>query len=96
MPGIDLEVMCHKLHNDLTTKTIKQKPHRASPEKAKAVEKEVQKLLKAGAIKEAEFPESISNPVVVIKHNDKWRVCVDFTNFNRACPKDIFPLPTID
>jgi hypothetical protein len=32
----------------------------------------------------------------VKKKNGKWRVCVDFTNLNKACPKDPFPLPKID
>ena len=53
MPGIDAEVMCHRLHIDKNFKPIKQKSRRAAPEKAKVVEKEVQKLLKVGAIREA-------------------------------------------
>jgi len=66
------------------------------PEKAKAVEEEVQKLLEAGTIREAQFPDWISNPVVVKKSNGTWRVCVDFTDLNKACPKDSFPLPRTD
>lgn len=97
MPGIDFEVICHKLHINLTTKPIKQKPRRTSPEKAKAVEEEVHKLLKAGAIKEAKFSDWIINPVAVKRHNRKCRVCVDFTDLNnKACRKDSFPLPKID
>lgn len=53
MPDIDSEVMCNKLHIDPTTRPIKQKPSQASPEKDKAIEEEVQKLLKAGAIRQA-------------------------------------------
>ena len=34
--------------------------------------------------------------MVVKKKNDKWRVCVDFTDLNWACPKDPFPMPKID
>ena len=30
------------------------------------------------------------------KVNGKWRMCVDFTDLNKACPKDSFPLPRID
>ena len=96
MPGIDAEVMCHKLHIDKDFKPVKHKPRRAAPDKAKAVEEEVQKLLKAGAIREADFPDWVSNPVVVKKKNGKWRVCVDFTDLNTACPKDSFPMPKID
>lgn len=47
-------------------------------------------LLKVGAIREAEYPEWISKPVVVRKKNEKWRVYVDFTDLNRACPKNSF------
>ncbi len=41
-------------------------------------------------------PDWLSNVVVVKKKNEKWRVCIDFTNLNKACPKDSFPLPKID
>ena len=33
---------------------------------------------------------------MVKKANGKWRMCVDFTDLNRACPKDSYPLPQID
>ena len=60
------------------------------------MKKEVDKLLAAGFIKEIQFQEWLSNMVVVSKKNDKWRVCMDYTNLNDACPKDTFPLPRID
>jgi len=65
-------------------------------ERAEAVKAEVEKLLRIGSITEAKYPDWIANPVVVKKKNDKWRVCVDFTDLNKACPKDSFPLPHID
>ena len=42
------------------------------------------------------YPEWLANTVVVKKKNEKWRVCVDFTDLNKACPKDHFPMPRID
>ena len=57
---------------------------------------EVSKLKKAGAIKEVFYPEWLANTVMVKKKNGKWRVCVDFTDLNKACPKDPFPMPRID
>ena len=66
------------------------------PERAKAVNDEVDKLLKAGSITEVKYPDWLANPVVVKKKNGKWRVCIDFTDLNKACPKDSFPLPHID
>jgi hypothetical protein len=40
--------------------------------------------------------EWLANPVLVKKKNGKWRMCVDYTNLNKAYPKDPFPLPRID
>ena len=54
------------------------------------------KLKQAGAIKEIFYPEWLANTVVVKKKNEKWRVCVDFTDLNKVCPKDPFPVPRID
>ncbi|XP_024037570.1 uncharacterized protein LOC112097200 [Citrus clementina] len=52
--------------------------------------------IKKGFIREVNYPEWISNVVLVKKANSKWRMCVDFTDLNKACPKDSFPLPKID
>ena len=57
---------------------------------------EVEKLLTVGFIREVYYPKRLANVVMVKKSNGKWRMCVDFTNLNHACPKDSFPLPKID
>ena len=54
------------------------------------------KLKRAGTIKEVFYPKWLANTVVVKKKNGKWRVCVDFTDLNKACLKDSFPMPRID
>ena len=54
------------------------------------------KLKQARAIKEVFYPKWLANTVVVKKKNGKWRVCVDFTNLNKAYPKDHFLMPRID
>ena len=54
------------------------------------------KLKQAGAIKEVFYPEWLANTVVVKKKNGKWRMCVDFTDLNKACLKDPFPMSRID
>ena len=54
------------------------------------------RLKQAEAIKEVFYPEWLANTVVVKKKSGKWRVCVDFTDLNKACPKDPFPMPKID
>ena len=65
------------------------------PERQKAINEEVSKLLQAGAIREVEYPEWLANVVLVKKANKKWRLCIDFTDINKECPKDSFPLPRI-
>ena len=57
---------------------------------------EAKKLLTTGFILEVFYPEWLTNVVMVKKSNDQWRMCVDFTNLNNACPKDSIPLPMID
>ena len=57
---------------------------------------EVKKLLVTGFIREVYYLEWLANVVMVKESNRKWRMCVDFTNLNNACPKDSFPLPRIN
>ena len=57
---------------------------------------EVDNLLKAGFIREVKYPKWLANVVVVPKKGGKWRVCVDYTDLNDACPKDSFSLPRIN
>ena len=96
VPGVDLEFIVHRLNVDPSFPPKKQKPRRSEREHIEAVRSEVQKLKEVGAIKEIYFPEWLANTVVVKKKNGKWRVCVDFTDLNRACPKDPFPMLKTD
>ena len=57
---------------------------------------DVNKLLSAGFIREVYYPDWLANIILVKKANGKWRMCVDFTELNKACQKDSFPLPRID
>ncbi|KAL0455084.1 UNVERIFIED_CONTAM: putative protein K02A2.6 [Sesamum latifolium] len=57
---------------------------------------EVNKLLTAGHITEIQFPEWLSNVVLVPKPGGKWRMCIDFRDLNKACSKDYYLLPRID
>ena len=95
-PGVDPEFICHHLNVSPLIAPKKQPPWRPSKEHAEAVQEEVTRLKQAGAIKEVFYPEWLANTVVVKKKSGKWRVCVDFTNLNKACPKDPFPMPKID
>ena len=74
----------------------KQPLRRPSKEHVDAIKDEVRKLEQAVAIKEVFYPEWLANIMVVKKKSGKWQVCVDFTDLNKACPKDPFPMPQID
>ena len=95
-PGIDPSFICHHLNVNPSVTPKKQPPRRPSKEHANAVRDEVTKLKKAGAIKEVFYPKWLANTILVKKKSGKWRVCVDFTDLNRACPKDPFPMPRIN
>ena len=96
MGGIDPAIITHRLNVSPSFKPVKQKIRSFAPERKKAINEEVVKLLQAGAIREVEYPKWLANVVLVKKANGKWRLCIDFTDVNRACPKDSFPLPRID
>jgi hypothetical protein len=96
MMGIPREVAKHKLNIKPGLKPVKQRLHLFNDEKCKAIGEEIMKLLSAGFIREVFHPEWLANPVLVKKKNNKWRMCVDYTSLNKACPKDPFPLPHID
>ena len=85
---MDPEFICHHLNVNPLVVPKKQPPRHPSKEHAEAV--------LAGAIKEVFYPEWLANTIVVKKKSGKWRVCVDFTDLNKACPKDPFPMPKID
>ena len=65
---------------------------RLSKEKRRVVGEEIARLLAAGFIMEVFFPEWLANPVLVLKKNKQWRMCIDYTSLNKACPKDTFAL----
>ena len=93
---LDPKFICHHLNVNPSVTPKRQSPWRPSKEHVEVVKSEVTKLKQAGAIKEIFYPQWLTNIVVVKKKTRKWRVCVDFTDLNRACPKDPFPMPRID
>ena len=96
MGGIDPTAITHRLNTNPSFKPVKQKRRSFAPERQKAINEEVSKLLQVEAIREVEYPEWLANVVLVKKANGKWRLCIDFTDIKKACPKDSFPLPRID
>ncbi|GJX32237.1 reverse transcriptase domain-containing protein [Tanacetum coccineum] len=75
---------------------IMQKKRSQAAERNIAINDEVSKLVANGIMREVHYHDWLSNPVMVKKHDDSWRMCVDFKDLNKACPKDGYPLPEID
>nr|CAE03541.2 OSJNBa0060D06.7 [Oryza sativa Japonica Group]CAE04515.1 OSJNBb0059K02.25 [Oryza sativa Japonica Group] len=96
MPGVPREVIEHRLAVRPGARPVRQKVRRQAPERQAFIREEVARLLEAGFIREVIHPEWLANPVVVPKANGKLRMCIDYTDLNKACPKDPYPLPRID
>lgn len=92
MPGIDRAVTQHNLKISRNHKPVIQKKRCFAPERQEAIQAEVDKLMKARFVR----PRWLANVVMVKKANGKWRMCVDYTDLNKACPKDSYPLPKMD
>ena len=88
MPGIDPDFLCHRLTMDPKVRPVRQRRIKFNEERRLVVQKEMKKLLNAGHIREIQYPEWLANVVLVKNANGKWRMCVDFTDLNKACPKD--------
>jgi len=80
---------------DPQVRLVRQRRRKFNEERRQVVREETA-LLKAGHIREIQYPEWLANVVLVKKASGKWRMCVDFTDLNKACLKDSYPLPSID
>lgn len=96
IPCINPSISIHKLNEDPDARLVKQKHRSFNPERYAAINEEVKRLVEAGSIREACYPDWLVNVVLVKKASGKWRVCINFTDLNRACPKDCYPLPQIE
>jgi hypothetical protein len=96
LQGVDRDIIEHALETDERIPPKKQKLRKMSEEKVKAIEAEVQRLHDAKVIREVKYPVWLANTVPVKKKNGKWRMCVDFTDLNKACMKDDFSLERVD
>ncbi|GJZ56458.1 reverse transcriptase domain-containing protein [Tanacetum coccineum] len=96
MTGVPRSIAEHKLNIRNGYSPVRQKKRGQALERAKAIQAEVQKLIEAGIMREIYYHDWLSNPVMVKKHDGSWRMCVDFTDLNKACLQDCYPLLEID
>ena len=96
MPCVLRELAEHTLNIDPKFKPVRKFLRRFNEERCKTIGEEVARLLAVGFIIEVFHPELLANPVLVLKKNGTWRMCVDYTDLNKACLADPFALPRID
>lgn len=96
IPGIDPSIVVHEIPTYLGVKPVHQRLRPMHPRKAAAIKAEVEKLLNIGFIYPIPLTEWVSNIVPVDKKQGTIRVCVDYRDINRTCPKDNYPTPFID
>jgi hypothetical protein len=94
--GVSRDIIEHKLDIDRKVKPKKQKLRKLAEDIVHATKAEVQTLLDAKVIREVQFTTWLTNIVMVRKKYEKWRMCINFTDLNKACPEDNFPLSRID
>jgi hypothetical protein len=97
MPGVPRNLIEHSLNVDPEATPKRQHLCHFADDRRDAFKKELATLLVAGFIREVFHPEWLANPILVRKKNlNEWRMCVDYTDINKHCPKDPFGLPRID
>jgi hypothetical protein len=74
MPGIDPSVISHRLNVDPNYRPVKQKRRNFAPERNQAIHEEVERLLRAGFIREVDYPQCLANVILVKKSSGKWRM----------------------
>ncbi|GJT36466.1 reverse transcriptase domain-containing protein [Tanacetum coccineum] len=80
---------------------VRQKKRGIATDRNQAILRGIGKLVEAGNIEGSYYyndwlSHKKKTQVMVKKHDDSWRMCVDFKDLNKACPKDGYPLPKID
>nr|GEZ78780.1 reverse transcriptase domain-containing protein [Tanacetum cinerariifolium] len=96
MTGVPRSIAEHRINIREGYSPVRHKKRGQAPERAKAIQVEVQKLIEAGILREVYYQDWLSNPIMVKKHDGSWRMCMDFTDLNKACPQDCYPPLEID
>eukprot|EP00253_Pinus_taeda_P007131 PITA_07131 len=96
MPRIDPSIVVHEIKTYPDAKPVWQCLRQIHPRKVIAIKAKVEKLLHSSFIYPIPLTDWVSNIVPVNKKQGTIRICIDYRDSNRACPKDNHPTPYID
>jgi hypothetical protein len=96
MPGVPRELAEHSFHVRPDANPVKKLLRYFTEEKRKAIGEEIARSSQPASSWKFFYPDYLANPVLVLKKNNTWRVCIDYTSLNKTCLKDPFALPCID
>ncbi|GJT26430.1 reverse transcriptase domain-containing protein [Tanacetum coccineum] len=96
MTSIPQAIMEHRLDTYPHIEPKVQKKTSLAPDRRKVVTNEVNEWIKAGIVRRVRYPLWVVNLMLVKKVDVSWRMCIDFKDLNKACPKDLYLLPKID
>jgi hypothetical protein len=96
MPRVPRKLIEHELHLDPKAKPIKQRLSCFAQDKKDVIKREITRLFDASSLKEVYLLDWLTNPILVPEKIIDWRMCVDYTDLNKACKKDPFEFPQID
>nr|GEZ25905.1 reverse transcriptase domain-containing protein [Tanacetum cinerariifolium] len=96
MTGVPRHITKHHINVREGCSRVRQKKRGQAADRNQEIQEEVGKLMEAGIMKEVHYHDWLSNSMMVKKHDDSWRMCVDFKDLNKPCLKDGYPLPEIN
>ncbi|GKC21189.1 hypothetical protein Tco_1023339 [Tanacetum coccineum] len=94
--GVPRHIAEHRLNVRKGCSPVRQNKRGQAAKRNQAIQDELGKLVEASIMREVHYHDWLSNPVMVKKHDGSWRMCVEFKDLNKACPKDGYPLPEIE
>ncbi|GKE02855.1 hypothetical protein Tco_1390838 [Tanacetum coccineum] len=96
MTGIPRFIAEHELKTYPHIEPRVQRKQSMALDRRKVGRDEVAEWLKARIVRMVRYPIWVANHVLVKKPNSSWRMCIDFKDLNKACLKDLYPLPEIE